>query len=174
MIYFLFQSLWMKENGAVQVWQLKCYIISWAWIYSLFFSLFFFPNSSSWFIFSPCFSAVPPHAEVTGYSGDWFMGLRNAALRCVTGGNPTPKITWIRYRRTRLPLCLVLGWLIVWGAWSYVSRRFQDNCVYYSEVILAAGTVDWGRGRGGGGVALPPLDNSVLIGFSTQTFILFH
>lgn len=38
----------------------------------------------------------PPHAEVTGYSGDWFSGLRNAAVRCVTGGNPAPTITWIR------------------------------------------------------------------------------
>lgn len=62
------------------------------------------------FFFSLCFSSpVPPHAEVTGYSGDWFSGSRNAAVRCVTGGNPAPTITWIRYRRTRLPHCLVLG-----------------------------------------------------------------
>ncbi|KAM7377587.1 hypothetical protein PAMA_014069 [Pampus argenteus] len=39
----------------------------------------------------------PPHAEVSGYSGDWHMGLENAALRCVSGGNPKPQsFTWIR------------------------------------------------------------------------------
>ncbi|KAM7366030.1 hypothetical protein PAMP_015502 [Pampus punctatissimus] len=39
----------------------------------------------------------PPYAEVSGYSGDWYMGLENAALRCVSGGNPKPQsFTWIR------------------------------------------------------------------------------
>ncbi|XP_071334136.1 nectin-4 [Trachinotus anak] len=39
----------------------------------------------------------PPHAEVSGYSGDWSVGMENAALRCVSGGNPKPQsFTWIR------------------------------------------------------------------------------
>ncbi|XP_029310915.1 nectin-4 [Cottoperca gobio] len=39
----------------------------------------------------------PPHAEVSGYKGDWSVGLENAALRCVSGGNPKPQsFTWIR------------------------------------------------------------------------------
>ncbi|XP_068570036.1 nectin-4 [Cebidichthys violaceus] len=39
----------------------------------------------------------PPHAEVSGFNGDWFVGLENAALRCVSGGNPKPQsFTWIR------------------------------------------------------------------------------
>ncbi|XP_040037113.2 nectin-4 isoform X1 [Gasterosteus aculeatus] len=38
----------------------------------------------------------PPHAEVSGYNGDWSMGLENAALKCVGGGNPKPSFTWIR------------------------------------------------------------------------------
>ncbi|KAL6118815.1 nectin4 [Pungitius sinensis] len=38
----------------------------------------------------------PPHAEISGYNGDWSMGLENAALRCVGGGNPKPSFTWIR------------------------------------------------------------------------------
>ncbi|XP_070785722.1 nectin-4 [Enoplosus armatus] len=39
----------------------------------------------------------PPHAEVSGYNGDWFVGLENAALGCVSGGNPKPQsFTWIR------------------------------------------------------------------------------
>ncbi|XP_034532061.1 nectin-4 isoform X2 [Notolabrus celidotus] len=39
----------------------------------------------------------PPHAEVTGFNGDWSMGKENAALRCVSGGNPKPQsFTWIR------------------------------------------------------------------------------
>ncbi|XP_054457682.1 nectin-4 [Anoplopoma fimbria] len=39
----------------------------------------------------------PPHAEVSGYNGDWSVGLENAALRCVSGGNPKPQsFSWIR------------------------------------------------------------------------------
>ncbi|CAJ1086640.1 nectin-4 isoform X1 [Xyrichtys novacula] len=39
----------------------------------------------------------PPHAEVTGFNGDWSSGMQNAALRCMSGGNPKPQsFTWIR------------------------------------------------------------------------------
>ncbi|XP_038587271.1 nectin-4 [Micropterus salmoides] len=39
----------------------------------------------------------PPHAEVSGFNRDWFVGLENAALRCVSGGNPKPQsFTWFR------------------------------------------------------------------------------
>ncbi|XP_031144373.1 nectin-4 [Sander lucioperca] len=39
----------------------------------------------------------PPHAEVSGYNGDWSVGMENAALRCVSGGNPKPQsFTWTR------------------------------------------------------------------------------
>ncbi|XP_042367845.1 LOW QUALITY PROTEIN: nectin-4 [Plectropomus leopardus] len=39
----------------------------------------------------------PPHAEVAGYNGDWSERMENAALRCVSGGNPKPEsFTWIR------------------------------------------------------------------------------
>ncbi|XP_041634867.1 nectin-4 [Cheilinus undulatus] len=39
----------------------------------------------------------PPHAEVSGFNGDWSVGMQNAALRCVSGGNPRPQsFTWIR------------------------------------------------------------------------------
>ncbi|XP_067379712.1 nectin-4 isoform X2 [Channa argus] len=38
-----------------------------------------------------------PHAEVSGYNGGWSVGLENAALKCVSGGNPKPQsFTWIR------------------------------------------------------------------------------
>uniref|UniRef100_A0A3Q3Q5Z9 Ig-like domain-containing protein n=1 Tax=Monopterus albus TaxID=43700 RepID=A0A3Q3Q5Z9_MONAL len=38
-----------------------------------------------------------PHAEVSGYNGDWPVGLENAALRCISGGNPKPQsFTWRR------------------------------------------------------------------------------
>ncbi|TNN34079.1 Nectin-4 [Liparis tanakae] len=53
--------------------------------------------------------SVPPHAEVSGFNGDWVIGLENAALRCVSGGNPKPQsFTWIRYSRPRpLHVCLL-------------------------------------------------------------------
>ncbi|KAM6909503.1 nectin-4-like [Xenentodon cancila] len=39
----------------------------------------------------------PPDVEVSGYNGEWFAGLNNAALTCVSGGNPKPQnFTWIR------------------------------------------------------------------------------
>ncbi|KAM8746858.1 nectin-4-like [Acanthopagrus schlegelii] len=39
----------------------------------------------------------PPHAEVSVLNKDWFVGTENAALRCVSGGNPKPQsFTWTR------------------------------------------------------------------------------
>lgn len=39
----------------------------------------------------------PPHAEIKGYKEDWQQGLENAALKCVSGGNPAPHhFTWLR------------------------------------------------------------------------------
>ncbi|XP_061620449.1 nectin-4 isoform X2 [Phyllopteryx taeniolatus] len=39
----------------------------------------------------------PPDSEVSGYSGDWYVGLERAALSCVSGGNPRPQLfTWAR------------------------------------------------------------------------------
>ncbi|CAN9509715.1 unnamed protein product [Ophioblennius macclurei] len=39
----------------------------------------------------------PPNAEVPGHSSNWYVGQENAALTCVSGGNPRPHIfTWIR------------------------------------------------------------------------------
>lgn len=41
---------------------------------------------------------VPPDAAVTGYNGNWYMGLKGAELKCETGGNPKPQsFTWTRY-----------------------------------------------------------------------------
>lgn len=39
----------------------------------------------------------PPHTEIKGYKEDWHQGLENAALKCVSGGNPAPHLyTWLR------------------------------------------------------------------------------
>ncbi|XP_037537717.1 nectin-4 [Nematolebias whitei] len=38
----------------------------------------------------------PPHAEVSGYKEDWTVGMENAVLRCINGGNPKPVVTWTR------------------------------------------------------------------------------
>lgn len=41
---------------------------------------------------------VPPDASVTGFDGNWYMGLKGAELRCESGGNPKPNnFTWTRY-----------------------------------------------------------------------------
>lgn len=39
---------------------------------------------------------VPPDAKVTGYNEKWHVGLENAVLKCVSGGNPEPQMTWMR------------------------------------------------------------------------------
>ncbi|XP_077400736.1 nectin-4-like [Vanacampus margaritifer] len=40
----------------------------------------------------------PPDSEISGYNGDWYVGLEHAALTCVSGGNPKPKqFTWARH-----------------------------------------------------------------------------
>lgn len=38
----------------------------------------------------------PPHVEVSGYNDEWHVGMENAALRCIYGGNPEPTLTWTR------------------------------------------------------------------------------
>ncbi|XP_024144017.1 nectin-4 isoform X2 [Oryzias melastigma] len=38
-----------------------------------------------------------PQAEVKGYNNSWFIGMKNIALNCVSGGNPKPQnFTWTR------------------------------------------------------------------------------
>ncbi|XP_051923928.1 nectin-4 isoform X1 [Hippocampus zosterae] len=40
----------------------------------------------------------PPDSEVSGYNGDWYVGLEHASLTCVSGGNPKPQqFTWARH-----------------------------------------------------------------------------
>lgn len=39
----------------------------------------------------------PPDVEVSGFNNNWFVGLENAALTCVSRGNPKPhSFTWSR------------------------------------------------------------------------------
>ncbi|KAF7208976.1 transcript variant X2 [Nothobranchius furzeri] len=38
----------------------------------------------------------PPHADVTGYYQNWYVGKEDASLTCTNGGNPKPTITWTR------------------------------------------------------------------------------
>lgn len=79
------------------------------------------------------FLPVPPHAEVSGFNRDWFVGLENAALRCVSGGNPKPQsFTWFRYSRACLPL-----WLSGNRVTNCLMRLVTVTFLITSRVIMA-------------------------------------
>ncbi|XP_060922679.1 nectin-4 [Limanda limanda] len=85
----------------------------------------------------------PPHAEVSGYSGDWFIGLESAALRCVSGGNPKPRITWIRVGKD-LPEGVIPhpNGTLVFGRPLSLSDQGTYQCVAENEVSAGKAEVD--------------------------------
>ncbi|XP_035004607.1 nectin-4 [Hippoglossus stenolepis] len=85
----------------------------------------------------------PPHAEVSGYSRDWFIGLENAALRCVSGGNPKPSITWIRVGK-ELPEGVIPhpNGTLVFGRPLSSSDEGTYQCVAENEVTTGKAEVD--------------------------------
>lgn len=107
----------------------------------------------------------PPHAEVSGYNGDWYVDLETAALRCVSGGNPKPQsFTWIRYSQTCRPL-----WL---SGRPYMTNRLMclitvTFFVCYSVVI----TLDGWMGDLKSVSGQPFVCGSNESNFSTQTII---
>ncbi|CAF91409.1 unnamed protein product [Tetraodon nigroviridis] len=38
----------------------------------------------------------PPNPEIVGYNEKWHVGFENAAVKCVSKGNPEPQMTWTR------------------------------------------------------------------------------
>ncbi|CAB1428477.1 unnamed protein product [Pleuronectes platessa] len=85
----------------------------------------------------------PPHAEVSGYGGDWFIGLENAALRCVSGGNPKPRITWIRVGK-ELPEGVIPhpNGTLLFGRPLSLSDQGTYQCVAENEVSAGKAEVD--------------------------------
>ncbi|KAK9524504.1 hypothetical protein VZT92_016895 [Zoarces viviparus] len=91
----------------------------------------------------------PPHAEVSGYNGDWSIGLENAALRCVSGGNPEPQsFTWIRMGG-ELPEGVIPhpNGTLVFGRPLSLSDGGTYQCVAKNDVGVGKAEVEIGVGE---------------------------
>uniref|UniRef100_A0A3P8TJH4 Ig-like domain-containing protein n=1 Tax=Amphiprion percula TaxID=161767 RepID=A0A3P8TJH4_AMPPE len=85
-----------------------------------------------------------PHAEVSGFNKDWFVGMKNAALRCVSGGNPKPRnFTWIRMDG-KLPNDAIIhpNGTLVFGRPLNLSDGGTYQCVARNEVGIGKAEVD--------------------------------
>ncbi|XP_051800076.1 nectin-4 [Acanthochromis polyacanthus] len=86
----------------------------------------------------------PPYAEVSGFNKDWFVGMRNAALRCVSGGNPKPdSFTWIRMNG-ELPNDAIIhpNGTLIFGRPLNMSDGGTYQCVATNEVGEGKAEVD--------------------------------
>nr|XP_019955610.1 PREDICTED: nectin-4 isoform X1 [Paralichthys olivaceus]XP_019955612.1 PREDICTED: nectin-4 isoform X1 [Paralichthys olivaceus] len=86
----------------------------------------------------------PPHAEVSGFNGDWFIGRENAALRCVSGGNPKPQsFTWIRMGK-ELPEGVIPlpNGTLVFGRPLSLSDAGTYQCVAKNDVGVGKAEVE--------------------------------
>ncbi|XP_052320095.1 nectin-4-like isoform X4 [Oncorhynchus keta] len=79
----------------------------------------------------------PPDASVTGFDGNWYMGLKGAELRCESGGNPKPKnFTWTRDGKALPDGLTVDGARLLFGR----ALRQNDTGVYECVVNNGVGT----------------------------------
>ncbi|XP_077355074.1 nectin-4-like isoform X2 [Festucalex cinctus] len=86
----------------------------------------------------------PPDSEVSGYNGDWYVGLEHAALTCVSGGNPKPQIfTWAR-NGDDLPEGLIPhpNGTLEFGRPLSLSDSGTYQCVARNEVGVGAAEVE--------------------------------
>ncbi|CAB1326500.1 unnamed protein product, partial [Coregonus sp. 'balchen'] len=79
----------------------------------------------------------PPDAAVTGYNGNWYMGLKGAELKCESGGNPKPQsFTWTRDGKALPDGLTVNGARLLFGR----ALRQNDTGVYECVVNNGVGT----------------------------------
>eukprot|EP00063_Salmo_salar_P072335 XP_014047170.1 PREDICTED: nectin-4-like isoform X2 [Salmo salar] len=79
----------------------------------------------------------PPDASVTGFDGNWYMGLKGAELRCESGGNPKPNnFTWTRDGKALPDGLTVDGARLLFGR----ALRQNDTGVYECVVNNGVGT----------------------------------
>ncbi|KAL3046647.1 hypothetical protein OYC64_004603 [Pagothenia borchgrevinki] len=86
----------------------------------------------------------PPDAEVSGFAEDWLEGLENAALRCVSGGNPKPhSFTWLRVGG-ELPEGVILhpNGTLVFGRPLSSSDKGIYQCVAENDVGVGKAEVE--------------------------------
>ncbi|XP_063757047.1 nectin-4 isoform X2 [Eleginops maclovinus] len=86
----------------------------------------------------------PPDAVVSGFTGGWSVGLENAALRCVSGGNPKPhSFTWLRIGG-ELPEGVIPhpNGTLVFGRPLSLSDRGTYQCVAKNEVGVGKAEIE--------------------------------
>ncbi|CAB1317244.1 unnamed protein product [Coregonus sp. 'balchen'] len=80
---------------------------------------------------------VVQYASVTGFDGNWYMGLKGVELRCESGGNPKPKnFTWTRDGKALPDGLTVDGERLLFGR----ALRQNDTGVYECVVNNGVGT----------------------------------
>ncbi|KAL0966297.1 hypothetical protein UPYG_G00293520 [Umbra pygmaea] len=117
----------------------------------------------------------PPDAVITGYDGNWYVGLKGVELKCETRGNPKPQI--LRWTRDGKPLT---NGRIVDGARLVFDRALgqNDSGVYECVANNSIGKVEYqlkvrvGTSRIVEGAAIDPVV-IIVIGVAAGALVFF-